>query len=43
LPEQPLCGGTCSTIDMGKQPTGLYYYRCTTTTGKTYTGKLLRE
>ncbi|MEO0310492.1 MAG: hypothetical protein RIQ89_149 [Bacteroidota bacterium] len=43
LPEQPLCGGTCSTIDMGKQPTGLYYYRCTTATGKTYTGKLLRE
>jgi hypothetical protein len=43
LPEQPLCGGTCSTIDMGKQPTGLYHYRCTTTTGKTYTGKLLRE
>jgi hypothetical protein len=41
LPEQPQCGGTCSTIDMGKQPTGLYYYRCTTTTGKTYTGKLL--
>jgi hypothetical protein len=43
LPEQPQCGGTCSTIDLGKQPTGLYYYRCTTTTGKIYTGKLLRE
>jgi hypothetical protein len=43
LPQQPLCTDACSTIDLTKHPSGLYYYRLTTASGKIFTGKLMRE